>query len=166
MNTQRGIVILFAVLTIGLLVGVGVAMATLTQKQLILSNIGKQSQVAFYAADTGAECARYWDHVQNAFSATTTETFAPYISCAGLHSDDPSEIPLTVGLTTDTTVTVEFDLPLTDDSFVVPYYYCANVTVDKNLETGETVIVSRGYNLPCSANSSPRKVERAVRLSY
>lgn len=172
-NSQRGIVVLFTVLTIGLLVGVGVAMATLSQKQLVLSNIGKQSQVAFYAADTGAECARYWDYVKNAFAdpimGTDPVSGLPIVTgfkevaiyCNGMNSSQ-----LLVSRASSTAATT-FQLSLSSPVGQTPVYnYCADVTVTKDILTGGTRILSRGYNLPCVAKYSTRKVERAVQLTY
>ncbi|MDQ3076941.1 MAG: hypothetical protein M3Q63_02750 [bacterium] len=176
-SRQKGIVILFAVLTIGLLIGIGVAMSGLTQKQLVLSNIGKQSQVAFYAADTGAECARYWDSVHNSFAATSTDAggneifVAPKgsnaISCNGEEPDAINfESEVEGQENTKTTFQIDISSPV---GFVAQYNYCAKVEVVKMIQQGlviGTTIESRGYNLPCVAPNSSRKVERAVRLTY
>jgi len=53
-NTQHGFTLLLAVLVASLLTSVGLAMASIAQKQLVLSSVGRDSQYAFYAADTGA----------------------------------------------------------------------------------------------------------------
>ncbi len=176
-SRQKGIVILFAVLTIGLLIGIGVAMSGLTQKQLVLSNIGKQSQVAFYAADTGAECARYWDSVHNSFAATSTDIngkeifVAPKgsnaIFCDGKKPKDINFGPEVEGQE-NTKTSFQFDI-VAPTGFDPKYNYCTKVEITKIIQQGlvvGTTIESRGYNLPCGAANTSRKVERAVRLTY
>lgn len=51
----------FAVLVSGLTLAIGIAIYDLVTRQLALSQTTAQSQYAFYMADTGAECALYWD---------------------------------------------------------------------------------------------------------
>lgn len=77
---KRGFTILLAALVASLVLALGISIFTIAQKQLILSSLGRGSQFAFYAADSGAECALYGDLRLRAFDegATTTE-----ITCAG-----------------------------------------------------------------------------------
>jgi hypothetical protein len=60
-NSQAGFSVLFAALIGGLLLSVGVAILSITLKQITLASAGRESQKAFYAADTGTECALYLD---------------------------------------------------------------------------------------------------------
>ena len=48
----------------GLALSIGIAIYDLTIRELDLSATATQSQYAIYAADTGVECALYWD-IQN-----------------------------------------------------------------------------------------------------
>lgn len=64
---SRGFTILVAALTASLVLALGISVFTIAQKQLILSSLGRNSQYAFYAADTAAECALYWDIREHAF---------------------------------------------------------------------------------------------------
>ncbi len=157
---SQGIVILFSILVVGLLLGIGVSLSQLAQKQLILSSIGRQSQIAFYAADTGAECARYWDIINNSFSGASVGT----IVCGG-DSSLPSTIRYTVN---GNNILAKFQVSFASVATGIrpAYSYCADVTVKKDTSNGATSIESRGYNLPCVASYSTRKVERAVRLTY
>ena len=61
-----------------LLLSIGISIYNITLKELILSSYGRNSQFAFYAADTGLECALYWN-IKDAFSTTTPST----IECDG-----------------------------------------------------------------------------------
>lgn len=57
----RGFVLLYAVMTSTIVLAVGVSIISIALKQLSISTLGRESQYAFYAANTGAECALYWD---------------------------------------------------------------------------------------------------------
>lgn len=80
---KRGFTIFFAVLVSSLALAVGLAIYDLLSRELILSQTATQSQYAIYAADTGAECALYWDNkyvgpdgLTSAF-ATSTDSDPP-----------------------------------------------------------------------------------------
>lgn len=57
----KGFTLFYAVLTASLLLAIGIAIFNITFKELILSSGARESANAFYAADTGLECALYWD---------------------------------------------------------------------------------------------------------
>src|SRR3989338_7573414 len=71
-SPQAGFTLLLAALVASIVLSLGAAIFAIAQKQLTLSGIGRDSQFAFYAADTAAECALYWDFRCNYF-ATSTE---------------------------------------------------------------------------------------------
>ena len=58
----RGFTIFFAVLVASLSLAIGLAIYELLVRELDLSQTARESQYAIYAADTGAECALYWDN--------------------------------------------------------------------------------------------------------
>lgn len=60
-NAQRGFTILFAVLIASILLAIGIAIFDITVRELRLSSVARESQFAIYAAETGVECALYWD---------------------------------------------------------------------------------------------------------
>lgn len=60
-KTQSGFVILFAILISTIILIMSAGIFNVAQKESILSSYSKQSQIAFYAADAGVECALYWD---------------------------------------------------------------------------------------------------------
>ena len=76
-------------LVASLAISVGLAIYDLTAREIDLSSTATQSQYAVYAADTGAECALYWDAKytnagtnnnggsRGAFSTSTADTLAP-----------------------------------------------------------------------------------------
>jgi hypothetical protein len=58
---KKGFTLLIAILASSLFLVIGATIFKIAFTQLTLSSIGKDSQTAFYAADTGAECALYWE---------------------------------------------------------------------------------------------------------
>ena len=78
--SNRGFTILLAALVSSLVLALGISIVSIAQKQIVLSSTGKGSQFAFYAADSGAECALFFDMRFNHFSTTTPPTD---ITCGG-----------------------------------------------------------------------------------
>ena len=67
-NSQRGFTILVAVITAGILLIIAMSIGGIALKEKILSASSKDSQIAFYAADTAMECALYWDQKKGVFT--------------------------------------------------------------------------------------------------
>lgn len=131
---------------------IATGIVSLSYKQSLISSYGRSSQYAFYAADTGMECALYWDinnpSGQSAFATSTGSV----IECN--KDDSNSDNEWVVGGSSVSTINrINF----------LPDPFCAIVTVTKN-DDGTTQIDSRGYNT-CDGTDA-RRVERAVRARY
>lgn len=151
-SSNRGFTILLAALVASLVLSLGISVFSIAQKQLILASTSRNSQYAFYAADTAAECALYWD-VRHNF-ASTTNPVTP-INC-----DDDAGI--------DVTQTALF-APARDvfDFEFQPNGYCARVTVTKQNVHPRTLIRANGFSVSCDLiESSQRTLQRSVELSY
>ncbi len=145
---ERGVALLITIILTGTLLLVATTIMNTAVKQAFLSATGRESQYAFYAADSGAECALYWD-VQN------PSGFSAFNSLSTIECNKDLANPanhFTVGETNVSSFTMTF----------LPDAYCAKVTVTKSGNT--TKIESSGYNTCDSSN--PRRVERAVRITY
>ncbi len=157
---ERGFTLIIAVLVASLLLAIGFSLANFAVKQLIISSTGRESQFAFYAADSGIECAFYWDFkygVSSAF-ATSSSSQTPAIVCNG----QTIQPVVTASSATDASSTFAFNF--------APQPYCTVVSVGKQSD-GSTIIESRGYNSgtvigPNCTDSNPRRVERALRVRY
>ena len=136
----------------------------LVLKQIRISSIAKDSSAAFYAADSGIECALFWDLKNNSFA---TSTPANPIACGGNPSISINKFlgPLQAGTTTF--------------AFIfsgVSEKYCVQIAVGKSYSPTspkalKTNIESRGYNTGSVSNfactsSSARRVERAIVVNY
>lgn len=147
---ERGFTLLFAVLISGILLAIGAAIFNITLKEVDLSASARESQFALYAADTGTECALYWDLQHDAF-----DTNDPDDSITCLNDSWSVAHESIAGGMRHT-----FDL-----SFTPARPYCATVVVTKRDGPPETTsIEARGYNT-CTADTR-RRVERALEVNY
>lgn len=160
---QQGFTILFAVIISALVLSIGLSIANITLKQIKISSLGRESQVAFYGADSGSECVLYHDLIDEAF-ATSSES-------------NISLLPTTVNCF-EQDATVVFD---PNDSNQADAYsatstivfsagsdICAKVQIGKHDTdmdgySDKTLILSRGYNT-CTNNG--RQLERGIRIKY
>lgn len=148
---KSGFALFVALIITGALLLIATGIVNLALKQSAISRSGRESQEAFYAADTGMECALYWDiGSPSGVSAFLHETGVS-IYC-NKDSNNPTNQWVVGGSRVSTINRIDF----------APDPYCAIVTVTKDPD-GSTTIESKGYN-NCEANS--RRVERAVRASY
>ncbi|OGF61958.1 hypothetical protein A2926_00560 [Candidatus Giovannonibacteria bacterium RIFCSPLOWO2_01_FULL_44_40] len=138
---KRGVTLLLAIFISTLATSLGLGIFAIIFGELGISGVAKESLVALYAADSGAECAIYWDIKQQAFSTTTSSS----INCAG--SDfTVGGSPLSI-----------FDLTLPNDS-------CAHIQVQKS--DGGTTVTSLGSNNSCDSASPSRTVQRGLEVTY
>lgn len=154
-NSKRGFTVFIAIVITATLLLVSTGIISVSVRQAFLTGSGRESQYAFYAADTGIECALYWD-VKNpsGFSAFATSTGPTQINCNN-DAQNPLNVRTVGGNLTGGVST--FDLTFLPDP------YCVNVIVTKQ-PNGATKIESRGRNT-CDTTSA-RRVERAVQVDY
>lgn len=151
---QRGFTLLLAALISSVVLTLAGSIFTIAQKQIMLSSLGRDSQFAFYAADTGAECALYWDVRFGAFSTTSGEV-TPECDGKPLNAEGVAVTP---------PYTVTFQLDFFSDASAG---YCADVTIRKNTSNPFTVIHSDGYSVPCAQlETSGRALQRSIELRY
>ena len=165
---------MIAVLLAGIFVVIGASILLISIKELELASGGTQSQYAFYASDTGLDCAFYWDLKHHIFASSTSNNIEPTaasnIYCAEANIVDGASWEWLAGdlgqgpsndFTGNTIFSID-DLYPDDNS----RDDCVLVYVIKKSQGGvnRTYIESRGYNT-CDENN-PRRVERALRATY
>jgi len=173
---MKGFTIFFAMLVGSLSLAVGFAIYDLTVREIDLSAAASQSQFAIYAADSGVECALFWDSKYNtnesAFGTSSDSTWGTAADCNGqsIVNNGTPPTPMQTPPTgwsawaisdTASAATTTFTL-----SMLPQYTYCAHVEVGKATEGGilYTTIISKGYN-NCG-NSGAARLERTLRVSY
>ena len=164
MKLNKGITLFIAVVVAGVLLSVAMGIIEIAYREAVIAGSARESQYAFYAADSGAECALYWDIVgQGGQSIFATTSPSGQVVC--------NRAP-----TGPTRLANQWPInqPLTTHSFAIHFFpdpYCAYVTVTKN-PNGSTQIESLGFNIGPSTNvnncdaTAPRRVQRAIRLTY
>lgn len=161
MEKDKGFTLLIAIITTSMLLIVSFVVVNIALKQLVLANAAKESQYAFYAADSGTECAVYWDLKDSTISKFDTTTPGT-INCNGqtisTGSQTVNTIPTQASVIGGASTSI-FELDFTLDS---QPRGCAIVRVTKSGTT--TDIDSRGYNT-CDTNAQ-RRYERGVTLKY
>lgn len=149
---NSGFTLFIAMVVMATLLVISTGIVNLALKQSAIAGSSRDSQEAFYAADTGMECALFWDiknpSGQTAFATSTGST----IYC-NEDANNPSNQWVVGGSSVSVINKITF----------LPDPYCAIVTVTKNAD-GSTLVQSLGYNTCDSASS--RRVERAVKASY
>ena len=149
-----GFTLFIAITITGLLLLVGLAISSIALKEIVLSTTGRESQIAFFAANSGIECALYWDQKQYSQHIFATSTLSVQIKCG---NNDMSVIKSNV---TQTSVKNDFEFSVTNNSYV-------HVTVEKDINASKnTVIESRGYNTAIGDTTNQRKLERAIEVKY
>ena len=159
-KNNAGIALLMAIYisSAASLLGLGILM--LLYGQLGIAGSAKGSVVAFYAADTGLECALYGDLIDNRFSTSSPEAInnTVTINCNG--SSQPVSTTLN-DIDSDGDKdegTFKFNYQVSSDAY-------ASVTAQK-LSSGQTIISSFGENVPNCSISSVRTVQRGLEVTY
>lgn len=161
-KNNKGVALLVAVIFTSVMLAFGILIGSLGYKQTLLTQSVKESQHAFYAADTGMECILYADQALNAFTKEDGTSMA-----AGER----------VNVTCDgQTVIFEFSTTDSITSKAIGRYAlngntrCVDISVFKPINgIGKTWIFSQGYSTDCNTLADPqgkRFSSRGMRAHY
>lgn len=153
-NREKGFVMLYTMILSSIILAISIGILNVALKETNFSISARAANEAFFAADTGAECALYYDRINNnAFSGTLDS-----MQC-GLQNQNIQLNPIGDGFW----------------SFVVPNLgeserSCAKVTLTRDPSNFSTTIISKGYNNanPDSSECNPasNSVERELEVTY
>lgn len=152
-SKQKGYAILFAVVITSIISVIVAGISNLTYKQLILSSLVKDSQQAFYMADTAIECALYGHFMKgdNYDDAAEENTW---------HCGPDIGDLFTLKVPDDTVgISYKLEQPAYDKN--TP---CYEFNVDRDSIPDEVHIRARGYNI-CN-KSLLRTVQREIEVYY
>ncbi len=82
-DIRRGFVLLFTLLISSILLATGLGISRLMVREISLAALGRESQVAFFVADTGMECAMHWNN-HNVFDPSSNPSSSQTIYCDSL----------------------------------------------------------------------------------
>ena len=167
-----GYILLLTLLIISILLAMSFGIYTISIKEIVLASFLRDSQQAFAAASSGAECALYWDRVPSLLNPQLGITYTIFATgtiptlyqipsnlsnavCNNGQSNIQLSLISVTGWTVTTTVTTgttAFLLNFSNGS-------CVDVVVTK---TGNesTLVVSDGYNT-CDT-TFPRRTQREI----
>ena len=157
-KAPRAFTLLLAVLIASVLIALGSAIFDIVSKEITLSSSGRESQFSFYAADTGIECALYWDLNSNVFSTTTVP--ASQVTCGGIPATTTSKTITNPG-TMSEQLKAQFTFTIGGVDQNRP---CATVILTRTYYPTRTILESYGYNTCNNANAL--QLERAIRVVY
>ncbi len=160
---NRAFTLFVSLLVASLLLAIGFSIGNILIKQLILTQTGSGTQIAFYTADSASECTLFWDRkdadgITQADSPFGTSTISDLrLICGSSASADGGGLVYGFTKTCDDGLCGVLATAATSSFFIdyhdpkdPKYLACAHVTVFKKFNvsagTEETTIDSRGYN--------------------
>ncbi|HEU0085763.1 MAG TPA: hypothetical protein VFQ59_02285 [Candidatus Paceibacterota bacterium] len=156
-KSQSGFVLLFTTLLVSVILAVTIGTANIAYKEILFGTSAKDTNDAFFAADSGAECVLYHDRVNGEVFPAGGEGKGPIVCNA--ESIQISEDVISTNL-----IQWTFRVPgLGGDGAG-----CASVSITKDSDEREVVVVSKGYNRASLINSYTCEgpVERELELTY
>ncbi len=162
---QAGFTLLLAALVASIVLSLGSSIFTIARKQVTLSSLGRDSQYAFYAADTIAECALYHD-VRFGWFATSTLSPQP---TPAVQCDNMTAVPVVSATANSAVSSFSMTIFRRDENGVLLSTpgNCAQATITKNPTPPYTVIHADGYSTDCSTiTTSGRALQRSIEITY
>lgn len=156
---DKGFVALFTVLLVSVILAMAVGIASISLKEIVLSSSASEGNKAFYAADSGIECALYFDKI-NPVPGTLLQSLVcngnTYVEVEGSPDFGPTSNSFTDEV-------YNFAIPFGENDEL-----CADIQVERAIigEVFSTRIESKGSNVACDDDSNPKKVERSIRVTY
>lgn len=162
-NQNSGFAMIFTVLIMSLILSITLGMSNIVFKQRILSGLVRDSQIAFYQADTGSECGLLQDFkLANFRNGIITDTNNPNYNEEFLCGDKTMRYNPTESNNSSIVPTPNNNYFVYQQVSPNPNLPCYTIVFDKRFP-GTNVIDSRGYNI-CGTNI--RQVERGIKVSY
>lgn len=172
LNHNLGFVLLFSLLISSILLATGLGISRLMVRQITLASLSRESQIAFFAADSGLECALHWDvfgkfntadtptdqkiYCNGAIIQSGQQTIPPGIQNPNNSACNPFEPPDKNIINGGDKSCFAFSLSNNQA--------CVFVMVDKTDPTGATTkITSNGYNR-CSL-AAPNILQRTLEIT-
>lgn len=178
-KNDRGFVLLFAVLITGVILAAALGISRIVNKEIVIASIGKDSQLAFFAADSGAECALYWND-KGKFDQAVASSEPIFCNGSVLTHDAGNIIvssnkdiiqneiqdlgQVTTNILGGQDISV-FGFGTVNNLGIVDLTEpCSVVIVDKRTSGGASItkIISKGYN---TCTQTRRRVERALEVT-
>ena len=152
--SRRGFTLLISIILASVALVVGLALADVAYKQVVLSSTARNSQVAFYRADSAMECALYYDQQSAAFNDQDALT----ITC------ERASIPVTKSSLPDGGVLSTFDVPCSSGGRSASVSVYKQNTGTCSASGAKNCLFASGFNT-CTVND-PNRFERGLKAIY
>lgn len=176
---DRGFALLLTLVVISIVLAIGLSMLHITIKQLSLSNVSRDSEIALHAARSGIECMQYYRYDSITLADMLDGGSAPNILCGGSssissgtdHSGTTYNYYYTYQIGTN--LCVETSIYLLDATGVSSGSPDLTRSTNEGLSTLScspgnmcTTIFSRGFNRACTDRDSFLTVQRELTLQF
>lgn len=160
-SKNKGFAILFAVLLASFLVTLGISIFSISLKEIQIVTSIRDSQIAYYAADSARECALYWDAKKGAFPVVSIKEFKDGESAEVTCNGDTVNLYFSLDKNTYTTFVVDPFFQASSTSSSTP---TASILIKKifnpDNKSVQTSIESYGHNTSILG----RRVERGIKI--
>lgn len=140
---NKGFVLLYAVVVSSIILAIALGVMNIALKEINFTTSARDTNDAFFAADTGAECALFFNK-----GKIVTDPFPDFVNCNG---EDVEPVVDSFG----NTLYIIPNLGSSGNS-------CATFSITKDATSGQTVIKSIGRS-NCDSNNY---VERQLEVTY
>lgn len=182
-DTQSGFALLLTLIVVAVVLAIGLSLLNITLKQFTLSAAGRDSEIAFHAANTGLECMQYHRGVPSTRDDFLNGGSAPGLQCGGINpsSSTGTRTCLDSNLRCISHYTYQFSFESNKCIETSLYlldtrgssYGISNYTINEGLERIScgpgvvcTTVFSRGFNRGCSDLNSIRTVQRELTIQF
>jgi hypothetical protein len=139
-HNKKGFTILFAIVIVSVVVSIGISLSLLALKEFAFSNTLRESQFAYYAAETGTQCALYY---LSSDPTSFTNNATQHIICNGEDQNFTNLTSVSPG-TTRRKLFHFADYVNASEGKSYPFIYY--VTIYKTGEPRNIEITTEGYN--------------------
>lgn len=96
---NRAFAVLFSIMLASFLITLGISIFSISLKETMITTSVRDSQIAYYAADSARECALYWDVKRGAFPTCVSDDCSETTEADEITSIMCNGIPVDVELT-------------------------------------------------------------------
>ncbi len=145
-ENNSGFALLLTLVIISIILAIGLTLLQTTMKQLSLSAIARESEIAFYAASTGIECMQYWRSFPPVRASLLKESWdgVDYNSDEQIYLECADSAPVSYEEVTN----------LIDDK-VYGYKYAYNLSYNPLVTTDDTCVETSMYLIDLRAETTP-----------
>ncbi len=153
-KSNKGFALLIAVVVSTIILTIAISIVNTAIAEVILASTVRNSLTSFYLADTGAECALFWDNIRGSFTDRSAfEPGAPtrIIECSGIRTSVEGGSNVQFWIRND----AQLNAP------------CSQVTVESTpVDPSHDNVKINAWGFNTCDESSSKRVDRALEVKY